>query len=137
MARENKSDMSIVLRYLRETLGWSQVHLEKTAGLPAHAVNDYESGQKKLRRGKLEVLIGHMGLGPARIDAALADIDPGLLNPALLPWVEAALHRDERELPQALKKIGEALAALRVFYEAAPVVNLDEASGTMRKPSVV
>jgi hypothetical protein len=37
MARESKSDMSIVLRYLRETLGWSQVRLEKTAGLTAGA----------------------------------------------------------------------------------------------------
>lgn len=36
--------------------------------------------------------------------------DPGLLNRALLPWIEAALHRDERELPQALGKIAEALA---------------------------
>lgn len=35
--------------------------------------------------------------------------DPGLLNRALLPWIEAALHRDERELPEALKKIDEAL----------------------------
>jgi tetratricopeptide (TPR) repeat protein len=72
MARESKSDMSIVLRYLRETLGWSQVRLEKTAGATAHTVNAYESGQKELRRRKLEILIGHMGLGPDRIDAALA-----------------------------------------------------------------
>lgn len=36
--------------------------------------------------------------------------DPGLLNRALLPWIEAAFHRDERELPQALEKIAEALA---------------------------
>ncbi len=36
--------------------------------------------------------------------------DPGLLNRALLPWIEAALYRDDRELPQALKKIAEALA---------------------------
>ena len=36
--------------------------------------------------------------------------DPGLLNRALLPWIEAALYRDERELPQALEKIAEALA---------------------------
>lgn len=35
--------------------------------------------------------------------------DPGLLNEALLPWVEAALHRDEREFPLALKRINEAL----------------------------
>src|SRR5215203_4490148 len=35
--------------------------------------------------------------------------DPGLLNEALLPWVEAALHRAERDFPLALKRIGEAL----------------------------
>jgi tetratricopeptide (TPR) repeat protein len=36
--------------------------------------------------------------------------DPGLLNKAVLPWIEAALHRDERELPLALQRIEEALA---------------------------
>lgn len=35
--------------------------------------------------------------------------DPGLLNEALLPWVEAALHRAERDFPLALKRISEAL----------------------------
>ena len=35
--------------------------------------------------------------------------DPGLLNEAMLPWVEAACHRDQREFPQALKRIEEAL----------------------------
>jgi tetratricopeptide (TPR) repeat protein len=35
--------------------------------------------------------------------------DPGLLDEALLPWVEAALHRDERSLPLALQRINEAL----------------------------
>jgi tetratricopeptide (TPR) repeat protein len=35
--------------------------------------------------------------------------DPGLLNEALLPWVEAALHRDEREFSLAVKRINEAL----------------------------
>ncbi len=36
--------------------------------------------------------------------------DPGLLNKAVLPWIEAALHRDDRELPLALQRIEEALA---------------------------
>jgi tetratricopeptide (TPR) repeat protein len=35
--------------------------------------------------------------------------DPGLLNEALLPWVEAALYRDEREFSLAVKRINEAL----------------------------
>ncbi len=36
--------------------------------------------------------------------------DPGLLNKAVLPWIEAVLHRDDRELPLALQRIEEALA---------------------------
>ncbi len=36
--------------------------------------------------------------------------DPGLLNEALVPWVEAALLRDGREFPEALRKVNEALA---------------------------
>ncbi len=36
--------------------------------------------------------------------------DPGLLNKAWLPWVEAVLRRDQRRFPEALKRIGEALA---------------------------
>ncbi|HET9228720.1 MAG TPA: helix-turn-helix transcriptional regulator, partial [Thermoanaerobaculia bacterium] len=35
--------------------------------------------------------------------------DPGLLNEALLPWVEAALHRAERDFALALKRVNEAL----------------------------
>ncbi|HYN22975.1 MAG TPA: helix-turn-helix transcriptional regulator [Thermoanaerobaculia bacterium] len=35
--------------------------------------------------------------------------DQGLLNEALLPWVEAVLHREDREFPQALRRIKEAL----------------------------
>jgi tetratricopeptide (TPR) repeat protein len=36
--------------------------------------------------------------------------DPGLLNEAFLPWIEAALRRDQRRFPEALKRIDEALA---------------------------
>lgn len=35
---------------------------------------------------------------------------PGLLNEALLPWIEAAVRRAERRFPEALKRIDEALA---------------------------
>jgi len=35
--------------------------------------------------------------------------DPGLLDEALLPWVEAALHRAERDLPLAMTRVNEAL----------------------------
>jgi transcriptional regulator with XRE-family HTH domain len=35
--------------------------------------------------------------------------DPGLLNPAWLPWIEAVLRRDQRRFPEALRCITEAL----------------------------
>lgn len=38
-----------------------------------------------------------------------ADGDPGLLNEAWLPGLEAALRRDQRRFPEALKRIDEAL----------------------------
>jgi len=36
--------------------------------------------------------------------------DPGVLNKAWLPWIEAVLRRSQRRFPEALKRIGEALA---------------------------
>jgi transcriptional regulator with XRE-family HTH domain len=36
--------------------------------------------------------------------------DPGLLNQAMLPWIEAALRRDQRRFSEALKRIDEALS---------------------------
>ncbi len=36
--------------------------------------------------------------------------DPGFLNEAWLPWIEANLRRDQRRFPMAFKKIEEALA---------------------------
>ncbi len=36
--------------------------------------------------------------------------DPGFLNAAWLPGLEATLHRDQRRFPEALKRIDEALA---------------------------
>ena len=108
MARESKSDMSIVLRHLRETLGWSQVRLEKAAGLPAHTVNDHESGRKALRRGKLEILIGHMGLGPARIDAALADMEAARAEARTDPADPAAARA--RKIEAIAAKVGRLAA---------------------------
>jgi transcriptional regulator with XRE-family HTH domain/tetratricopeptide (TPR) repeat protein len=35
--------------------------------------------------------------------------DPGLLNKAWLPWIEATLRRDQRRFPEALRRISEAL----------------------------
>lgn len=36
--------------------------------------------------------------------------DPGLLNPAVPPWIEAAVRRAQRRFQEALKRIDEALA---------------------------
>jgi transcriptional regulator with XRE-family HTH domain len=35
--------------------------------------------------------------------------DPGLLNPAVVPWIEAAVRKDQREFAEALKRVDEAL----------------------------
>jgi tetratricopeptide (TPR) repeat protein len=35
--------------------------------------------------------------------------DPGLLNPAVVPWIEAACRREQRRFKEALKRIDEAL----------------------------
>lgn len=35
--------------------------------------------------------------------------DLGLLNPAVVPWIEAAVRKDQRKLKEALRKIDEAL----------------------------
>jgi transcriptional regulator with XRE-family HTH domain len=82
-----------------------------------------------------------------------ADGDPGLLNEVWLPWIEAALRRDQRRFPEALKRIDEALALDRegelrgeillskarihetlgdpeastaALYEAAPLIDSDQ-----------
>ncbi len=109
MARESKSDMSIVLRYLRETLGWSQVRLEEVAGLPAHTVNDLENGRKRLSRGKLEVLAGHMGLGPGRIDAALTDMEASRAEARTSPATSVAART--RKIEAIAAKVGRLAAA--------------------------
>lgn len=36
--------------------------------------------------------------------------DPGLLNPAIVPWIEAACRREQRRFKEARKRIEEALA---------------------------
>jgi transcriptional regulator with XRE-family HTH domain len=75
MAGEKMSDLSIVLRFLRESLGWSQGQLGEAAGIKANLVSDYEQGRKQLHRERLEVLAAAMGLGSERIDEVLATIE--------------------------------------------------------------
>jgi transcriptional regulator with XRE-family HTH domain len=72
---EKKSDLSIILRFLRESLDWSQGQVAEAARTSAGLIADYEAGRKELRRERLEHLISGMGLGPERIDEALALIE--------------------------------------------------------------
>jgi transcriptional regulator with XRE-family HTH domain len=72
---ERKSDLSIILRFLRESLDWSQGQLAEAARTTAALIGDYEAGRKDLHRDRLEHLISAMGLGPGRIDEGLAMIE--------------------------------------------------------------
>jgi transcriptional regulator with XRE-family HTH domain len=71
MAAAELSDLSIVLTFLRENLGWKQAALACAAGISRQVLNDYERGQRRLSRERLETLIAWMGLPPERIDATL------------------------------------------------------------------
>ena len=73
MARPS-SDLAIVLTYLRSGLGYSQAELAERAGISANLLNDYEHGRKPLRRERLELLAGFLGLGPEAVDHQLADL---------------------------------------------------------------
>ena len=72
---EKKSDLSIALRLLRESLGWTQAEVAEAAGTNAGLIADYEAGRRELHRERLEQLISGMGLGPQRIDEVLALIE--------------------------------------------------------------
>lgn len=93
----------------RESLGWAKlaVRLSDLVGsgkshawaalTNAHRVcNDLPAAREARARARQLWEAGEPG-------------DPGLLNKALLPWIEAALHRAERNFPLALQRIGEAL----------------------------
>ncbi len=71
MAGEKLTDFGIILRYVRETLNWSQGHLSDTSGIPVSLIADYEQGRKPLHRERGELLISYMGPGPERIDELL------------------------------------------------------------------
>jgi hypothetical protein len=45
----------------------------------------------------------------AELWEAGAPVDPGLLNPALLPWIEAGLRKAQRRLVEAHERVEEAL----------------------------
>jgi transcriptional regulator with XRE-family HTH domain len=59
--------------------------------------NDLPAAEKARARGR-------------KLWEAGAPGDPGLLAEAWLPWIEANLRMDQRRLPEALKRIDEALA---------------------------
>ena len=75
MARHRLPELSIVLFFLREGLGWSQTDLARAAGTSANLLNDYEAGRKGLTRERLEHLLAFMDLRPGRIDAVLAELE--------------------------------------------------------------
>lgn len=75
LGRRPKSDYANILSFLREGLGCSQAQLERDAGLAPGMVGDYENGHKQLTRERLESLLSFLGLGPERIDGALAELE--------------------------------------------------------------
>ncbi len=67
-------DAAVVLTFLRSGLGCSQVDLALRAGISPSLLNAYEHGRKPLHRGRLEQLVGFLGLGAEAIDRELADL---------------------------------------------------------------
>jgi transcriptional regulator with XRE-family HTH domain len=65
------SALSIVLLFLRRGEGWSQTRLAAAAGVLPSLINDYENARKPLTRGRVEFLIGLLGLPPETIDDTL------------------------------------------------------------------
>jgi transcriptional regulator with XRE-family HTH domain len=65
-------DLVVVLKFLREGQGWSPAELCRVSGVTPPRLSDYESGNRKLTRKRLEQLAGAMGLPPERIEATLA-----------------------------------------------------------------
>ncbi|MFL6200321.1 MAG: helix-turn-helix domain-containing protein, partial [Thermoanaerobaculia bacterium] len=101
MARRRISDYANILAFLREGLGWSQAQLERAAGLAAGMVGDYENGHKQLSRERLEALISFLGLGPERIDGALAELEAA----------RAAARSEPADVFSSRKRKIEAIAA--------------------------
>src|ERR1044071_6848244 len=67
-------DLNLLLFVFREGQGWSQTELAEKAGTSSKPISDYEAGRKPLTRGRLEFLIGCMGIPPERIDASPATL---------------------------------------------------------------
>jgi transcriptional regulator with XRE-family HTH domain len=98
---EKKSDLSITLRFLRESLDWSQGQLAEAARTTAALIADYEAGRKELHRERLEHLIAAMGHGPERIDETLV----------LMETVRAGVRLSPDDLFDSRRRRIEALAA--------------------------
>jgi tetratricopeptide (TPR) repeat protein len=115
--RATAESLDLAPNHPRESLAWAKLagriaelvpgseawrwRLQGCAGIAltnAHRVcNDLPAGRAARLRARQLWEAGEAG-------------DPGLLNRALLPWIEAAFHRADRDLPEALKRIAEALA---------------------------
>jgi tetratricopeptide (TPR) repeat protein len=77
----------------RRLQGWTRHFLANAL----RACNDLPAAEKARARGR-------------KLWEAGAPGDPGLLAEAWLPWIDANLRKDQRRLPEALKRIDEALA---------------------------
>jgi transcriptional regulator with XRE-family HTH domain len=75
MAAEIASEFGITLRFIRETLGISQVKLGELAQVSPILINDYERFRKPLSRQRLEYLLTPAGVPPERIEATLACLE--------------------------------------------------------------
>jgi transcriptional regulator with XRE-family HTH domain len=98
---ERKSDLSITLRFLRESLDWSQAQLAEAAGTTPGLIAAYEAGRKELHRERLEQLIAAMGHGPERIDEVLV----------LIATVRAGVRLSPDDVFDSRRRRIEALAA--------------------------
>jgi tetratricopeptide (TPR) repeat protein len=93
MAEEIAREFGITLRFIRETLGVSQVKLGELAQVSPILINDYERFRKPLSRQRLEYLLSFVGVRPERIEATLACLEDNRAA-ARAPTDTAAQRRD-------------------------------------------
>jgi transcriptional regulator with XRE-family HTH domain len=102
MAAEIASEFGITLRFIRESLGISQVKLGELAQVSPILINDYERFRKPLSRQRLEYLLSFVGVRPERIEATLNCLEDNRAS-ARAPTAVSAQRRD---LEAAVQKAG-------------------------------